>query len=44
MVRLPSPKTLQRYTGSSTAEVGLTDLAVKALKAKKEELEQETKC
>jgi hypothetical protein len=43
MVLLPSPKTLRRYTGSSTADVGLTDLAVKALKAKKEELEQEIK-
>ena len=43
MVLLPSSKTPQRYTGSSTAEVRLTDLAVKALKAKKEELEQENK-
>ena len=43
MVLLPSSKTPQRYTGSSTAEVRLTDLAVKAFKAKKEELEQENK-
>ena len=36
-IRNGSLVTLRRYTGSSTADVGLTDLAVKALKAKKEE-------
>ncbi len=35
MVLLPSAKTLRRYCGSSTADVGLTDLAIKALHAKK---------
>ncbi|XP_045027095.1 uncharacterized protein LOC123470621 [Daphnia magna] len=38
MVILPSPKTLRSYLGSSTMDVGVTDIVKEAMKAKIEEL------
>ncbi|EFX64126.1 hypothetical protein DAPPUDRAFT_118526 [Daphnia pulex] len=38
MVILPSPKTLRSYLGSSTMEVGVTDIVKEAMRAKIEEL------
>ena len=38
MVILPCPKTLRSYLGSSTMDVGVTDIVKEALKAKIEEL------
>lgn len=38
MVNLPSTKTLRSYLGSSTMDVGVTDIVKEAMKVKIEEL------
>ena len=41
MVNLPSTKTPRSYLGSSTMDIGVTDIVKEAMKAKIEELEWE---